>query len=471
MTVSDVIDQLGQIDPREVPPVPREPGCPVPVMPIQLSVLKRVKESKKSERRRFCTIGLRLLGPLDVPLLNRSIAEVVARHEALRTKIVEAEGVFRQHIEQPLDHYLDVVELQQVPPSLREEEVQRRAHEFAEEKIDLFVGPLFAAKLFKLSDEEHVLIVAVDHIVIDGASMGILNSEIWTVYHRAMQGLPASLPKLCVQYGDYAVWLHKTLEVWQREHEPYWRERLSAAPCLKLPINNCPEMNAGSRLDFSFGKPLTVKLRRMARCQGALLPVVVFAIYISVMSRWYEKSDLLAWFVYNGRHRPELRGVIGFVAYVLNLRIEIYNDDTFLDLLKRVNLEFWLAHEHRDFGWVPHTIATPPTSDLGFNWGPGWVFGKVYGSIDGSGIRIQPFPLRKSFPGWGLASGGFGETSGEIVMHVFHDPKVISPQVMKGLGDQFVAAAHELAEHPRAPMASFLRKVSTFDPNMQLKAS
>lgn len=470
MAVSDVIDQLGQIDPRELPLVPREPGCPVPVLPIQLSVLKWMKESKKSESLRFCTIGLRLLGPLDVPLLNRSIAEVVARHEALRTKIVEAEGVFRQHIEQPLDHYLDVVDLQQVPPSLREEEVRKRAHEFAEEKIDLFVGPLFAAKLFKIADEEHVLIVAVDHIVIDGASMGILNREIWTVYHRAMQGLPASLPKLCVQYGDYAVWLQKTLGAWQKEHEPYWRERLSAAPCLKLPIDNCPEMNAGSRLDFSFGKPLTGKLRRMATRQGTLLPIVVFAIYISVMSRWYEKSDLLAWFVYNGRHRPELRSIIGFVAYGLNLRIEICNDDTFLDLLKRVNLEFWLAHEHRDFGWVPHTIAAP-TTDLSFNWGPGWVFGKVYGAIDGSGIRIQPFPLRKNFPGCGFASGGFGETSGEIVMYVFYDPKVISPSVMKSLRDQFVSAANELAEHSRAPMAPLLRKVSTFDPNRQVKAS
>lgn len=458
MSESDTVDLLEQEDSQNVPLAPRAPGCPVPLMPIQLSIVKWMKEAKKADSLRFCTIALRLLGPLDVLLLNRSIAEVVTRHESLRTKIVEVDGVPRQHVDQPLDHYLDVVDLHQIPPSLCEEEVQKLSHEFADEKIDLAVGPLFAARLFKLSDDEHVLIVAVDHIIMDRVSMGILNREIWTVYHQAVQGLPASLPQLHVQYGDYAVWLHKTLGIWRKKHEAHWRERLSGASALKLPLGAVPPgMNDSSRLDILFGKPLTDKLRKLARREGALLSTVVLAVYFAVMSRWYDKKDLIMWFVSNGRFRPELRNMIGFVVHGLTLRIAISDDDSFLDLLKRVNFEIYSANEHRDFGWLPHILEAPKT-DLSFNWGPGWAVGNVHGAIDGSGIRIQPFPLRKKLPGFN--AGFFNETPDGIVMYAYHTPEVIAPHIIKSFGDGMVSVADEFAEHPSERIGSFLHKIS-----------
>jgi hypothetical protein len=469
MSESAVIDLPEQMDSRDVPLAPREPGSPVPLMPIQLSIMKWMKESKTQDSLRFCTIALRLLGSLDVPSLDRSITEVVARHESLRTKIVEVDGVPRQHVDEPLDHYLEVVDLYPVAPSLREEEVQKLAHEFAEVKIDLSVGPLFAAKLFRLSDDEHVLIVAVDHIIMDRVSMGILNREIWTFYHQTVKGLPASLPTLPVQYGDYAAWLHKTLGIWRKKHEAHWRERLSGAPTLKLPLGDVPPgLNDSYRLDISFGKPLTEKLRKIARREGALLSTAVLAIYLAAMSRWYDKKDLLMWFVSNGRYRPELRNMIGFVVHGLNLRIEISDDDSFLDLLKRVNCELSSANEHRDFGWIPHVLEVPMT-DLSFNWGPGWAVGNVHGAVEGSGIRIQPFPLRKKLPGFN--AGFFDDTPAGIVMYVYHTPEVIAAHIIKRFGDGMVSLAEEFAEHPLARMGTFLHKVSKFDSNMQSQSN
>jgi hypothetical protein len=456
-----MIDLPEHMEARKVPLIPREAGSEVPLTPIQLSFVKWIRKSGTLLSQRLCIIALRLSGPLNASLLDSSIAMAVARHESLRTRIVEVGGILRQHIDQPLDHYLEVVNLHEVPLSLRAERVERLLYEFIDEEVDLSVGPLLAAKLFKLSSEEHVVVLAMDHIITDGFSKAILNKEIWTNYHGAVRGLAPLLPRLQLQYGDYATWLHKNLGSWRKDHEAYWQERVAGAPTLKLPIRSpdTSPMKCSCRVDFIFGKPLTDKLRELATGNRMMMPIVVLAVYLAAMSRWYGEKDLPIWFVSHGRYLPVLRNMLGFLAHELYLRIGISCDDSFLDLLRRVNMEFRSANEHRDFGWIPHVLEAP-TTDLYFNWGP-WFEGEVH---DGSGIKMLPLSLRRKWRGLGF----FDETPAGIVMYAHFAPECIAPQVVKRFGEEIVSFAHELAENPLAHMEPFLNKIKPVDPgNMQ----
>src|SRR6202000_2033096 len=111
----------------------------------------------------------------------------------------------------------------------------RLAQQFADEPIDLSVGPVFEAALLRISVREHVLILLLDHIVSDAASWGILSKEIWTSYSQAAHGQSSLLPNLSVQFPDYAVWQQRTHGAWLRKHEAYWRGHLSGAPRIRMP--------------------------------------------------------------------------------------------------------------------------------------------------------------------------------------------------------------------------------------------
>ncbi|HST57241.1 MAG TPA: amino acid adenylation domain-containing protein, partial [Longimicrobium sp.] len=185
-------------------------------------------------------VAWRLGGALDVDALERSLGEIVRRHEALRTTFAEVDGSPVQVVAPFVGFALPVEDLSGLGDSDREAAVKRRAGEEARRPFDLSTGPLFRAALLRLGAEEHVLLLGMHHIVSDGWSMGVLSREFSALYAAYREGRESPLPELAVQYADYAVWQREQLEGEVLDRQlAYWRERLSGAPeLLELPTDH-----------------------------------------------------------------------------------------------------------------------------------------------------------------------------------------------------------------------------------------
>ncbi|HEX6747697.1 MAG TPA: amino acid adenylation domain-containing protein, partial [Longimicrobium sp.] len=152
----------------------------------------------------------RLRGSLDASALEQALGELLRRHESLRTTFHPVEQGAVQVVHPTAPAHLPVLDLTGLPPEEREQDARRLAREDAERPFDLERGPLLRVTLLRLSEQEHVLLLAMHHIVSDGWSMGVLFRELFTLYEwfsRPSDARPASpLPPLAVQYADFAVW-------------------------------------------------------------------------------------------------------------------------------------------------------------------------------------------------------------------------------------------------------------------------
>lgn len=455
----EIIELLEQIEfARNIPLLPRPVGCQVPLTALQLRIWKASKKLDEYRRTGSCTIGVRIFGPLNPQLLRESIDALVTRHESLRTRFIALEQIPVQHIDPSPGGQLQLVDLGAVPAARVEEEVSFLVREFLNEKVDLEVGPLFAAKLFRLSNNEHVLILAVDHILSDGVSLAILGKEVWALYDRATRGLPLSLPPLPVQFADYAVWQQQTYFIWEQTHAAYWKKHLQGAPCLKLPRDEGlveAKNPTGTIFHLLFGNLLSDRLREVARQERTIAALVVLTIYVAVVSRWHEQSDLVIQFVSNERYRPELRDMIGLVVDLVPLRIKVSENDTFLDLLGRVKTEFQSASEHPVFGHIEAPRPEGSTeSSLHFNWQPinrmPWL--ARHGWQLNDEVRVQPFPTSLEFTAEFIA--WFYDTIDGICMTVMYRQDCFKAETIERFASELRSFAEKCAENAFACIAS-----------------
>jgi hypothetical protein len=379
----------------------------------------------------------------------------------MRSRFTEVGGSPYQRVEESSGYDWSLVDLSALDRGSADSQVISLTAAFLREKFDLAVSASMAARMFRVSANEHVLVLGFDHLVSDMMSNSILQREIWSLYFQGARGLPFALPELRLQFPDYALWLHRTHEDWMRKHERYWKERLVGAPTPRLPIDDriadlkAPTLEA---VVVPFGVDLTNRLRDIARRQGVSLPLVACAIYAVAMSHWCDQKKLLVKFVSHGRFRTELVGMVGFLAHSLNLSFEITWRDRFIDFLKAADLQLKLAYEHRDCDRMSHVIPelAPQVHHLHFNWLPSIQPGNWGGSNETghAALELKSFRLPDQFhimpySLWTL----FGESPAGIVATVFYLGNAFSGETIKRLEDDLRTFADALASRPFDRMA------------------
>ncbi|HLL45635.1 MAG TPA: condensation domain-containing protein, partial [Longimicrobiaceae bacterium] len=212
--------------------------------------------------------AVRLAGPLNADALEAALAEVVRRHEALRTRFTVLDGEAVQVVVPAGGWHLDRVDLSGWPAEDRGAEARRRAEEETRREFDLKCGPLFRAVLWRLGEEEHVMELTMHHIVGDGWSLGVLFREVSALYGAFLCGAGSPLPDLPVQYADYAVWQRRLLSGERLERElAYWRECLAGAPAvLELPGDRprpAEQSHRGAHASFEVEAGLAEELRAL----------------------------------------------------------------------------------------------------------------------------------------------------------------------------------------------------------------
>jgi amino acid adenylation domain-containing protein len=296
--------------------------------------------------------AVRLTGPLDAATLERSLREIVRRHEVLRTTFATVEGRPISVIAEGLALSLPLIDLSGLAADEREAEVGRRAETEARAPFDLAGGPLLHATLLRLAPEDHVVLVVLHHIIADGWSIGVLNREVAALYEAYVAGRPSPLPEPPVQYADYAAWQRRWLQGAALEKQlAYWKERLAGAAALDLPADR-PRPAApsyrGAAVRFALPANLAGGVRTLAKQEGCTPFMVLLAAFQALLHRYTGQDDICVGTPIAGRGRTEVEGLIGFFVNTLVLRTDLAGDPTFVQLLGRVRETCLGAYAHQD---------------------------------------------------------------------------------------------------------------------------
>ncbi|WP_368491801.1 amino acid adenylation domain-containing protein [Pseudomonas sp. Hg5Tf] len=299
-------------------------------------------------------LALRLQGELHVPLLRASLAEVIRRHEVLRTAYVsDDEGDPLALVSAAVAVDLPLLDLSALSRAEQEAQVAQAVLDNASTPISLLTAPLLRGRVLRLSTSEHVLLYSMHHIISDGWSMSLLVNELVELYALQQAGKPPQLPALKVQYSDYARW-QQALEnsgVLATQAD-YWQRTLATSSGhLPLPTDYpraAVTCTAGSDLQFHLDAGLVQRLKAVAAQANATLYTTLLAAFQVLLHRVSNSDDLLVGADVAGRQQPELERLIGFFVNILPLRSRYSAQQRFSHYLGVARDTALSAFEHQD---------------------------------------------------------------------------------------------------------------------------
>jgi amino acid adenylation domain-containing protein len=344
---------LGAI--ARLPLVPADRGAPLPLSFAQQRLWFLNKLEGPSYTYNIPAV-LRLRGRLYEDALVRALHQLVERHEALRTRFVETDGVPAQVIDDGSDFAVQRRRATN-PDALIDEELHYR--------FDLGRDGLFRALLIEEGPESHLLVLNLHHSIADGWSMGVLMDELVALYSDS------PLPPLAIQYADFAHWQRQWLsgEVLAAETD-YWKTALAnLPPLLELPTDRPrPPVQSyrGAHEPFRLSKELQTQLNALSRKSGATLFMTLLAAFDVLLSRYSGQTDIAVGTPVANRTRPELEPLIGFFINNLVLRTDLSGDPTFTALLAQVRNTALHAYAHQDVPFEVLVEQLNPTRSLAY---------------------------------------------------------------------------------------------------------
>jgi amino acid adenylation domain-containing protein/non-ribosomal peptide synthase protein (TIGR01720 family) len=356
-------------EPHALVRVARDRQLPLSFAQQRLWVLEQLESGNAAYH---LATGVRITGRLNVAALERTIDEIVKRHESLRTSFAETDGRPVQLIADPAHVPLDLVDLTALPEPEREIEAGRFAVYAAQRPFDLACAPLMRVHLLRLQPDEHIVLLVMHHIISDGWSMGILVREVSTLYEAYSRGRESPLPSLPVQYADYAVWQREWLsEAVMEEQLAYWRAQLGGElPVLELPADHARparQSHRGAQLPFTLPEPLAARLRELSGSEGATMFMTLLAAFQLLLSRYSGQSEIVVGTPIANRDRVELESLIGFFVNTLVLRTDLSGDPSFRGLLERVREVTLGAYAHQHVPFERLVDELEPERDLSRN--------------------------------------------------------------------------------------------------------
>ncbi|UOZ02729.1 non-ribosomal peptide synthetase [Amycolatopsis sp. WQ 127309] len=356
-TVAGMAQRLSGADGTALSPIPhadRAAGLPLSFAQQRLWFLDQFEPGSTEY---IAPMAWRLTGELDPAALEAALAAVVARHEVLRTAFPTVEGKPSQHIAAAVAVTLPVLEAGDRSP-------EQVVTGFVYRPFDLGTGPLWRAAVVRLGPREHVLVLAMHHVVADAWSSGVLVRELSHHYRRGAPGLPP----LATQYADFSAWQRNWLTGPVLEAQlGHWRDRLAGLTPLELPADR-PRATVrsadGAAIEFTVPAEVAAGLRRLARDHRATLFMVVLAGVQAVLARHSGQHDVAVGTPIAGRTRTEVEDLVGFFVNTLVLRADLSGDPAFTELLERVRTVTLDAYEHQDLPFERLVDELRPERDL-----------------------------------------------------------------------------------------------------------
>jgi amino acid adenylation domain-containing protein/non-ribosomal peptide synthase protein (TIGR01720 family)/FkbM family methyltransferase len=321
-------------------------------LPLSLAQRRLWFLNRFGEQQYHVSAALRLTGGLNAAALEAAIREIVRRHESLRTTFPLVEGSPVQRVGADDAFGFDAIDLTAFAGAAREELAAQALLDARRRAFDLETGPLFRVTLLALGPAEHVLALAMHHIVADAWSIGVIWRELGALYTAFTigQGVPLAEPDL--QYADFAAWQQEWVNGPAIESQvAFWREQLAGAATLQLPTDRPrPPVQTfnGVKTTAVFPRDLVTRLQALSSANGATLFMTLLAAFAALLHRHADQDDVVVGTPTAGRNRTEIEALVGFFINTVVLRNDLGGNPTFVDLLQRVKQTTLDAFAHQD---------------------------------------------------------------------------------------------------------------------------
>jgi amino acid adenylation domain-containing protein len=370
-SLSALAEAVRTADNSTLAPIPRaERDQPLPLSLAQQRLWFLDQLDKTASAVYHMPIALRLRGDLDVPALQSTLDRLVARHESLRTRFVDVDGIPYQQIA-PADCGFALRQEDWTALSAGECDVLLGsvAAEEASAPFDLSTGPMIRGRLLALAPDEHVLLITQHHIVSDGVSINVMVREVAALYSAFRRGESDPLPPLDIQYADYAQWQRQWLQGEELTRQAnFWKEHLIGAPALlSLPLDRprpAVQSHAGSRVRFMLSQELTAGVRALSQRHGVTPFMTLFSAWGLLLSRLSGQTDVVIGTSVANRQRREVENLIGFFVNTLALRLRLDEKPSVASLLAQAKETTLAAFAHQDLPFEQVVESVQPQRSL-----------------------------------------------------------------------------------------------------------
>jgi amino acid adenylation domain-containing protein len=318
--------------------------------------------------------ALRIKGPLNIPVLEKTFNEIIRRHQVLRMIFPSKDGQPVQTLHENDCITISVTSLQKVETDnengqVLENQILDFVNRFSAQPFDISRDMLVRAVLLKIEEDDHALAVNIHHIVLDGWSKGIMLQELMDLYRAYNQSEPSPLKELPIQFTDYVYWHHEWMQspLYHTQLD-YWKEKLTGAPpVLELPFDfprPAAPSGRGTLQPFSLTSGSLQQLNTLAQKEDVTLFMFLLTAFNILLYRYSGKEDILIGTPTAGRQWVEVEPLIGLFLNTLVIRTDLSGTPNVRTLLKRVRTTALEAYSHQDIPFEKLVEELNPRRDL-----------------------------------------------------------------------------------------------------------
>lgn len=398
---------------------------------------------------------------LNIDHLELAFNLMIARHENLRTIFTSHEGLARQVILESVDFKLESIDLSHYESNeTRHQKAKQLCQTQAETPFDLTRGPLVRGKLIKLTEQEHILMLTMHHIISDGWSMGIMIKEFGLIVGSLLQGQQPNLTPLPIQYLDYSIWQRNLLGEERPEKESllqqqlaYWQEKLTGVPESSILPTDYPrhsvQNSSGAKHTFHLDTKLARQLTSLAEEQGCSLFMTLMAVYKVLHYRYTGQEDICLGSPIANRQYEETHGLIGMFANTLAFRTQLAGEASFTSLLSQIKATCLEAYEHQDTPFEKIVDRVQPDRSLAISPLFQVMFILQNASKNSTEQYIQSYPLEAESCKFDL-SIALTETTDGIVGAIEYRTSLYNKQTIERVAKHFKSLCQAITTTPTA---------------------
>jgi amino acid adenylation domain-containing protein len=328
-------DCIGREEPYEVKD--KAPYYPVSYAQSRLFMLDKLEGIGTGYN---ISLAFTIYGHIDRKQMEAALMRLIERHEVLRTSFTMVDGEIMQKVHENVNFSVEYIEEES---SQVKDTLKRFLRPF-----DLSVAPMFRVALINVGSEQHIVAIDMHHIISDGVSIAVLERELMQLYQEN------ELPKLPLQYRDYAAWQNELFELGMMiKQEKYWLKTLgNDIPLLSLPTDYPrPSIKnfEGAAVQFQVGNELTRKLKNIALENGATLYMVLLAAYNILLSKYASQQEIIVGTPTAGRQYTDLENLVGMFVNTLAIMNYPHGTKTYREFLLEVKSNVLNAFENQDY--------------------------------------------------------------------------------------------------------------------------
>ncbi|MEL4897611.1 amino acid adenylation domain-containing protein [Crocosphaera sp. Alani8] len=404
--------------------------------------------------------AVRLTGELNMNLLQKSLNEVISRHEVLRSYIKTVDGKPQLIISPNIKLDLPIVDLKD---SFKPEETAKKlAEETIKQPFNLYESPLLRVKLIRLAEEDSILLLVLHHSVADAWSVGIFIQEVATLYQAFLEEKSSPLPELPIQYLDFATWQREWLQGERLDTQlNYWKKQLkNATTLLEIPSDNPrPPVQTfnGKTITFQLSQEQSNGLKQLSNKHNSTLFMVLLAAFNVLLHRYTYSEDIVIGSPIANRNYSETEKLIGFFANTLTLRSQLSGTMTFVQLLQQVRETTLSAYSHQDLPFEQLVDALQPQRDLSYSplFQVMFVLQNIpMQSMELPGLSLQSVKLENTTAKFDLTLF-MSETSEGLTATFEYNTDLFEDSRIERLAQHFKTLITGILANPQQPLWSF----------------